>query len=169
MMTDRQQALVSLLLGSFPTFASGDAEAALASYELVMADFEECDIEGGVMILIRGEYPGHDGRFAPTAPILATAMRKARDMRLEREAAARRRIPPPEPEIEKDPRIAAGLRELAGKLADTMRTEDAKRDRSRRNLFASANARFAPDNDVDAQRRRLGFDVGDPDDDGGAA
>ena len=70
MMTDHQTALCSLLLGSFPTFSSGDAEAALAAYEIVMSNAAEQDLQPGFMILINGEYPGHDGRFAPTAPLM---------------------------------------------------------------------------------------------------
>src|SRR5690606_36007701 len=34
-------------------------------------------IEDGVDLVVRGELPGHDGRFAPTPPMLATACRIA--------------------------------------------------------------------------------------------
>ena len=104
MMTDHQTALCSLLLGSFPTFSSGDAEAALAAYEIVMSNAAEQDLQPGFMILINGEYPGHDGRFAPTAPQLATAIRMARDRRLEHERVMNsHQARLPSPEIAKTP------------------------------------------------------------------
>lgn len=91
MMNQHQTALFSLLLGSFPNFQSGDGEAALAAYEIVISRSEVCDVEAGVMSLINGGYPGHDGRFAPTAPQLAGAIRAKRDERLD--SARRGRAP----------------------------------------------------------------------------
>ena len=133
MMTDRQEALVSLLLGSFPNFASGDGEAALGAYELVLRQSDERDHEPGVMILINGEYPGHDGRFAPTAPQLASAIRMARDKRLDRERDRRPQLAPPD--IQHDPesqaRVRQLMRETIAGLGGSMRSPDAAEELAR--------------------------------------
>lgn len=173
MMNDHQTALVSLLLGSFPNFQSGDGEAALAAYEIVLSEADGRDLHPGVMILINGELPGHDGRFAPTAPQLARAIRFARDKRLDREIAARKALPPPAddwvddaPEVKA--RNKAKLEELAASLASDLRTDDAENARRIQQVRSNTNLRFDPSRDPDAMSRRLGFggtqySVGDPD------
>jgi|GEM_PF-4162828 hypothetical protein len=95
MMTEQQERLVSLLLGTFPNFQSGDAEAALTAYAMVVTGADPRDVEPGIMMLIKGELAGFDGRFAPTATQLARAIRTALEQRVDRENAERRRLPPP--------------------------------------------------------------------------
>lgn len=176
MMNDHQAALVSLLLGSFPNFQSGDGEAALAAYEIVLAEADTRDLQPGVMILINGELAGHDGRFAPTAPQLARAIRTARDKRLDREAVDRAALPAPADDWVDDApdvkaRNKARLDDLAKSLAADLRTEDAERDRARLQLATKTNQRFAPPMDPNAMARRLGmgtrYYVGDPEGDEG--
>lgn len=171
MMTSHQQALVSLLLGSFPNFQSGDGEAALAAYELVLSKADERDLQPGVMMLINGEVLGHDGRFAPTAPQLARAIRQAMNKRVDAENARRAALPPPEDEwVDDSPdvkaRNKAKLDELAATLASSMRTEEAENDRRRQQIHNKTNARFAPSYDEADLSKRLGigrarFTVGD--------
>lgn len=160
MMTDDQTALCSLLLGSFPTFASGDAEAALAAYEIVMANAAEQDLQPGFMLLINGEYPGHDGRFAPTAPQLATAIRMARDRRLEHERVMRvHQARLPAPEITKTPEQRAGARAKMEEFINSVGSTEAKR--SAEALAASkarwdrVNAHFSPPQDDASLVERL--------------
>ena len=86
---------MSLLLGTFPNFQSGDAEAALTAYAMVITKADPRDVEPGIMMLINGEMPGFDGRFAPTATQLARAIRSCLERRVDAENAARRRLPPP--------------------------------------------------------------------------
>lgn len=172
MMNDHQAALVSLLLGSFPNFQSGDGEAALAAYEIVLSEADPRDMQPGVMILINGELPGHDGRFAPTAPQLARAIRTARDKRLDHEAEERARLPKPDDEwVDDSPdvkaRNKARLDELAANLAKSMRTDEAEEERKRKELANRTNQRFAPSMDPHEISRRLGvgvrYYVGEPD------
>ncbi|MDB6035989.1 MAG: hypothetical protein JWM16_6327 [Verrucomicrobiales bacterium] len=165
MMTPHQTALTSLLLGSFPTFQSGDGAAALGAYEWVFSQADERDLQPGIAILVNGQYPGHDGRFAPTAPQLATAIRMARDKRLNGERLNQLRLaPPPVEEIseEEQARVKAGFDQLVKDLSAKLQTDDAAADVRRKALFDRTNARFAPDMSPEAQRKRLGFDVGDP-------
>lgn len=162
-MTPNQERLVSLLLGSFPTFQSGDAEAALAAYALVIRNADERDVEPGVMILINGEYPGHDGRFAPTAPQLASGIRIARDRRLESERFRRLALPPPaEPEVsaEERERVKAGFERLVADMAAKARTDDAVADQRYRDRLRQTNAAMAPDMTEAAMLKRLGYTVG---------
>jgi len=159
-----------LLLGSFPNFQSGDAEAALGAYEIVLTEADERDLQPGVMKLIHGELPGHDGRFAPTAPQLARAIRTARDERLDREHAERAALPKPDDTwVDDDPetkvRNKARFEALAAQLAQTMRTDEAEANKRRMDLQDRTNHRFAPDPSPEARAKRLGvpYTVGDPD------
>lgn len=168
MMNDHQAALVSLLLGSFPNFQSGDGEAALAAYEIVLSAADERDLQPGVMMLINGEVAGHDGRFAPTAPQLAKAIRQAMNRRVDAENARRAALPPPEDEwVDDSPEVKARnkarLDQLAVDLAATLRTDEAETERRRLETMNRTNARFAPDFSPQAMSQRLGFSVGDPD------
>lgn len=169
MMNDHQTALCSLLLGSFPNFSSGDSEGALGSYALVMAKADERDLEPGVMILINGEYPGHDGRFAPTAPQLATAIRMARDARLESER--RTKLSQPRlmaPDIERSPEERARVKaRIEAFVADQVtEAHDPETIKRRNEQWSKTNARFMPDMSPEAMHERLvrkrGYTVGDP-------
>lgn len=154
MMDQHQQALVSLLLGSFPNFQSGDGEAALAAYEIVLSAADERDLQPGVMMLINGEVQGHDGRFAPTAPQLAKAIRQAMHKRVDTENARRAALPPPNddwvddaPEVKE--RNKARLEALAADLAKAMDMDFA----GLRDLQRRTNERFDP--------QPVGYSVGD--------
>ena len=158
MMDQHQSALVSLLLGSFPNFQSGDAEAALAAYEIVLCQADERDLQPGVMMLINGEVAGHDGRFAPTAPQLAKAIRQAMHKRIDAENAVRAALPAPADEWVDDPPEVKALNKarldaLRADLAQKMDMDFAPL----RDLQARTNAYFDP---------RPGYSVGDPDADG---
>lgn len=158
MMTEQQERLVSLLLGTFPNFQSGDAEAALAAYALVITGADPRDVEPGITMLINGELPGFDGRFAPTSTQLARAIRVCLERRVDAEIAARKALPPPVDDWVDDPpeikaRNKARLDELAASLASTMDMGRAPlRDLQRR-----TNERFDPP----------AYEVGDPDADSG--
>lgn len=181
MMTDHQTALCSLLLGSFPTFSSGDAEAALAAYEIVMRNASEQDLQPGFMILINGEYPGHDGRFAPTAPQLATAIRMARDKRLEHERIMNvHQARLPAPDIAKTPeqrmRARAKMAEFLLSVGKSETEQNAEQLAASKARWAKVNAHFDPPQDEASLTDRLnlkrdprGFEIGAPESDGEAA
>lgn len=181
MMTNHQTALCSLLLGSFPTFSSGDAEAALTAYEIVMSNAAEQDLQPGFMILINGEYPGHDGRFAPTAPQLATAIRMARDKRLEHERIMNvHQARLPKPDIAKTDAARQRVREAMKHAAETigavnLDTTEAELAASKER-WARVNAHFDPPQDAESltsrlnlNRDRQGYDIGSPESDEAAA
>lgn len=143
MMTEQQERLVSLLLGTFPNFQSGDAEAALTAYAMVIGNADPRDVEPGITLLINGQLPGFDGRFAPTATQLARAMRLCLEKRVDAENAARRRLPPPiddapEPTPEQRAKVKAILDNL--NLGDE--AEDRSRAEGRRALHRRTNDRF---------------------------
>ena len=172
MLTPHQEHLVSLLLASFPNFQSGDADAALAAYAIVIGQADPRDIEPGIMLLINGELPGFDGRFAPTAPQLSRAIRLSLEKRVDAEIAARKALPPPADDWVDDPpevkdRNKARLDQLAVDLSATLRTEEAETDRRRQQLANKTNLRFDPSRDPSDVAKRLGigarYYVGDPD------
>lgn len=145
MLTSHQENLVSLLLGTFPNFQSGDAEAALAAYAMVIGKADSRDIEPGIMLLINGELPGFDGRFAPTATQLARAIRVILERRVDAESAARRRLPPPiEAREEPSEEAKARVRALLATLKTGEDEEDARRAEERRALLRRTNERFDP-------------------------
>lgn len=177
MMNDHQTALVSLLLGSFPNFQSGDGEAALAAYEIVLSAADERDLQPGVMMLINGEVVGHDGRFAPTAPQLAKAIRQAMNKRVDAENARRAALPAPDDEwVDDAPEVKARnkarMDQLAADLAAVLRTDEAETERKRQQLHTKTNMRFDPSRDEASLSKRLGiggarFTVGDADEQNG--
>lgn len=148
MMTEHQERLVSLLLGTFPNFQSGDAEAALTAYAMVIGNADPRDVEPGIMALINGELPGFDGRFAPTSAQLARSIRICLERRVDAENAERRRLPAPvdyrdEPTPEQKARVAALMKQTAETLgADT--DADAKRAQ-RLAMLRRTNERFDQD------------------------
>ncbi|SDG35137.1 hypothetical protein SAMN04487974_102151 [Pelagibacterium luteolum] len=118
---------------------------------------------------LQGRVTGFNSRFAPTAAQLGEVVRKVQFDRLD---AERRAKPPalPAPDIDKTPESQERVRKLAAeaieRLASTMRTEDATKakeakDRQERNQKAM-DKRFAPSTDPYSMAKRLGFTVGDP-------
>lgn len=147
MMTEHQERLISLLLGTFPNFQSGDSEAALTAYAVVITDADPRDVEPGIMRLIKGEMPGFDGRFAPTATQLARSIRMALDHRVDQEIKARKALPPPEdawkePTPEQRARGRAILANLQKTLSAQQEADDAANEQARKAIFARTNARF---------------------------
>ncbi len=171
--TQRQQALVSLLLGTFPNFQSGDAEAALAAYDIVLSKADPRDVEPAIMMLIEGRLPGFDGRFAPTATQLSRAIRVCLEKRVDAEIAARKALPPPPDDWVDDPpevkaRNKARLDKLCADLAAQLQTDDAADEKRKREITNRANAAFRPSDDPYAVKRRL-WDAGCPESDENAA
>lgn len=138
-------------------------------------------VEDAVDLVLRGELPGHDGRFAPTPPMLATACR------LVAEKHARRRyidgIKAPRlaaPEIPKTDEQRQRVRDLAKHAAETigavnMDTTEAEIVASKER-WAKVNARFDPPQDdasltdrLNLNRDSQGYDIGAPESDEAAA
>lgn len=147
MITPHQEHLVSLLLASFPNFSSGDADAALAAYSLVISKAaDQRDVEAGITALINGEVAGFDGRFAPTATQLARAIREALDRRVDVEIAERKALPPPPEQDfpEPTPEQKARVQALMDQVRQTYGSErsDQEREEQRRALMRKTNERF---------------------------
>lgn len=166
MLTTRQEHLVSLLLASFPNFSSGDAEAALAAYAMVIGGKDERDVEAGIMALINGEVLGFDGRFAPTATQLARAIREALERRVDAENAERRRLPPPvedreEPTPEQKARVKALMEHSAKTLgvdfeADEREAQRLARLRRTNEYFDRQAAAYETFNSADDDEHDMG-------------
>jgi hypothetical protein len=160
---------VHRLLSAFPATASADPEQALRNYIEAVEDYPADDVEAGVTMFIKGTFPGFDGRFAPTAPMLATACRRAMEERLDRQRDRRPALPPPDkppPTPEQRERAMALVRQFEAQVAANNLTEDAAAARRKSELLQRTNARFMPDMDEDALAERLGlsrgFSVGSP-------
>ena len=109
-------------------------------------------------MFIKGQVPGHDGRFAPTPPMLAGACRLV----LERENRARYleglsapRLP--SPDIEKTPeqreRAKAKVAEFVASVGADAMTEAETLAKSAQ--WAKVTARFDPPQDDASIRKRL--------------
>ena len=120
--------------------------------------YEVVDIEQAVSDFITGNVPGHNAAFAPSAPQVGSAVRRAMERRVEAERLNRLALPPPPDDFVQDPpEVRARNREmmdqLAASLASTMDMDRAPlRDLQRR-----TNERFDPP----------AYTIGDPDADSG--
>lgn len=94
------------------------------------------------------------------------------NLRLDRESRERKlhpKLPPPliEHSAESRAKVRAMVEELVERTAADLEESDMTARRNR--VLARTNARFTPDMDPEAVRRRLGFSAGDPEDHEAAA
>lgn len=138
----------------------------MEAYARCVGGYDFRDIEAAVNAFLRGDVPGYNPRFAPTAPQLGTVVRRCRDNRLDSEHRSR---PPalPAPDVVKDDasreRVRALMQGAIENLATSMRTEEAAGAKRKAETLARLDDRFRPDHDPIATAKRLGFQVGDPD------
>lgn len=138
-------------------------------------------VEDAVDLVLRGELPGHDGRFAPTPPQLASAARIVRDKRLDSEALTRRYTPRlPAPDIAKTPeqraRARAKMEEFVRSVGGAEAEQTAESLAASKARWERVNARFDPPQDEASLTERLnlnrdarGFEIGSPESDEAAA
>lgn len=164
-----KSSLLKLLFATFPP-QTGDLQSMLEAYEIALDKHDERDIEDAVRRFIRGEVEGHNANFAPTAAKLGEAVRTSMIDRLDREKRfAKPKLPPPD--VVKDDasrtRVKLMVDRFVADMADTMRTPESAADHLRKaQQWDRTNARFTPDMDDDAMRRRLmPFRAGDEDGD----
>ena len=139
--------------------------------------YEPGDVEQAVMDFITGNVPGHNPAFAPSAPQVGSAVRRAMERRLEAARLNKLALPPPPDEwVDDAPDVKAKnkarLDALAADLAAVLRTEEAETERKRQQLHTKTNMRFDPSRDEASLSKRLGiggarFTVGDPDEQNG--
>jgi hypothetical protein len=138
-------------------------------------------VEDAVDLVLRGELPGHDGRFAPTPPMLATACRLAAEKNARRNYLNGIKAPRlAAPEIRKTAEQRQRVKELAKHAAETigavnLDTSEAEMAASKER-WAKVNDYFAPPQDAESlterlnlRRDRLGYSIGSPESDDAAA
>ena len=159
-------------MSAFPPTSNADPAQALRNYLDVVEDWHADLVEEAVTLFIKGEIPGFDGRFAPTAPMLAGACRKAAENR--QRAAYIASLSAPRlmaPEIEKTPEQRERARELVASFVANLEAEniDAAETQRRNEQWVKVNARFQPDMSDEAVKSRLmsnkgtNWSVGDED------
>lgn len=149
---------IQRLLAAFPVTSQADPALVLHNYLTAIDDWHADHVEDAVTMFIKGEVPGHDGRFAPTAPMLARAC----GLVLEREnrnryLAGLQQPRLPKPDIEKTPEQRARALDAVEKFVERMKSEklileDAERTKEQ---WDKVNARFVPDQTEEAIRQRL--------------
>ncbi len=158
--------LLKLLFSTFPPPPSEDGDAQLAAYALALDGHAEQDIEAAVRKLIRGEVPGHNQSFAPSAAMLGSVVIERRNHRIDIESRSFVRNQLPAPSIERTDesraRVAAKLQEGLVGLATTMLTPDVEAERRRQEHTSKVFARFDPKSDREALER-LGYSTGNSD------
>lgn len=158
---------INRLLACYPAGNWADPEQALRSYLLVVEDYPADDVEEAITTLIKGVAPGVNASFLPVPAVVGAECRRQLHLRLDREnrdKKLRPQLPPPDiiHTPEERARVQQKIDDLLANLAAAMETEDASLTRRKLGQFAKTNAKFAPDMSPAAVRRRLGFEVGDP-------
>jgi len=130
----------------------------LHNYLMAVEDWSADFVEEGVTLILKGKLPGHDGRFAPTAPMVATACRMAAEKHSRSVYLERLRTPAlPAPDIvhtdEERARAKAKVAEFVASVSDDPLNEEAIAIRNAR--WAKVNARFDPPQDEASLTERL--------------
>lgn len=167
MTPDPAQATKALeaLFRTYPGFKPDDLSAVIKTYLHAVSIYETQDVIQGISDFITGNVPGHNVAYAPSAPQVGSATRRAMERRIERERLDRLQLPPPADDFVQDPpevraKNRALLDGLAASLASTMDMDKAPlRDLQRR-----TNARFDPPaytvGDPDAENGDMGSQAG---------
>jgi hypothetical protein len=149
------------LFRTYPGFKADDLGATIKTYLHAVSIYETRDVIQGISDFITGNVPGHNPAFAPSAPQVGSAVRRAMERRVEAERLDRLQLPPPADDFVQDPpevraKNRATLDALAASLASTMDMDKAPlRDLQRR-----TNERFDPPaysvGDEDAEHGDMG-------------
>ena len=70
---------LTMLFTAFQTQERQNPEQVIATYVLALEEFSAAEIHAGIMKFIKGEWPGHDGKFVPSCAMVARAVRAASD------------------------------------------------------------------------------------------
>lgn len=175
-MNDQQKISAALerLFRTYPSQIKGDSELDVARnrvasakvYFDAVAPYTSGDVEAAVEAFLTGAVPGHNAAFAPSAPQVGSACRRAMEKRLDIENRARRLRPAlPAPEIEKTPeqraKAKAQVAEFVASVADSPAAEATTKQRNAQ--WARVNARFdPPQDDASLMERLMGYSVGSP-------
>lgn len=158
------------LFGQFPELG-GPPDESLAEraerlalrttgYLMALDGFAFEIVEDGVDLVIRGELPGHDGRFVPTAPMLASACRLAAEKHARQRYLNGIKAPRlPAPDIVHSAESQARVRDLAKHAAEVIGAVNL--DTTETDIAASkarwekTNAYFQPPMDEASITKRL--------------
>lgn len=98
-----------------------EADEMLRVYFEALTDYETQDIEQGIRNMLSGKVEGFNASFLPPAPLVATAVRAAMNVRLDHEHRSRPpALPPPElpePSADQKARVKALMEKAARNLA----------------------------------------------------
>lgn len=107
-----------------------EADEMLRVYFEALTDYETQDIEQGIRNMLSGKVEGFNPSFLPPAPLVATAVRAAMNMRLDTEHRNRPpALPPPElpePTAEQKARVKALMEQAARTLSSDSDEADLK-------------------------------------------
>ncbi len=192
-MRDQTQKLKAIrrLLGSFAEVPARPGETQeqraermalqVHNYLTAIDGFDIGLVEDGVDLVLRGELPGHDMRWAPTPPMLATACRAAADKSARQRYLAGIKAPRlPPPDITHSPEERERARQKVAEFIASQGPSFAEQqaaDRDRADKLAKHDSFFA-DDFVPAEgvgrisktlAKKLGYSVGSPESDEAAA
>lgn len=134
----------------------------MKTYLHAVSIYETCDVIKGISDFITGSVPGHNPAYAPSAPQVGSAVRRAMERRLEAERLNKLALPPPADDFVQDPpevraRNKARLTQLIADIGKTIRTDDAEGARLKADLDERTRQRFAPSMDKRDMVQRLGI------------
>ena len=148
---------IQRLLAGFPPI-SGDPALVLHNYLMAVEDWAADFVEDGVTLILKGKLPGHDGRFAPTPPMVATACRMSAEASARLRYLNRLKTPAlPAPDIKHTPeeraRAKAKVAEFVASVSPDPQDEATIAIRNER--WAKVNAHFDPPQDDESLTDRL--------------
>jgi hypothetical protein len=133
------------LFRTYPGFKADDLAATIKTYLHAVSIYETQDVIQGISDFITGNVPGHNAAFAPSAPQVGSAVRRAMERRVERERLDRLALPPPADDFVQDPpEVRAKNRALLDKLAADLASSMQMDDTVLRDLQRRTNERFDP-------------------------
>lgn len=165
----------SLGKGSTPEEISRSLAAAAQVYYEAVAPYTADDVEVAVNAFLTGTVPGHNTAFAPTAPMVGSACRRAMEKRVDAENLRRRLRPAlPKPDIvhtdEERARAKALVADFVASVASAEIEQTTEEQKRRKERWEKVNARFQPAmDDASVMERLLGYSTGSPESDEFAA
>lgn len=148
--------LIGKLLSAFPPPSfGGSKEDALRRYIEALEGYAVPDIVAGIDLLVKGRFPGVDGRFAPTPPQVSSAVRRAMEDRIDSERRSRppRLMKPdvPLPTPEEKARAKAALDAFMAQHRAPKMGDEAKKAEE----WSKVHARFDAPQDPESLSKRL--------------
>lgn len=149
-----------VLFATFPA-PQGDVAAQMQAISMALEGFAEEDVADGVKAFVQGKVPGHNMAFAPTAPQLASACRRAMEFRLDDANRHRKAVLQIEARDQDVPKNAENRARVAAMVAGAVKNlsmhDEPKRadnEARRAEMLKRHDERFAP---------TLRYTTGDPD------